>query len=202
MITFELLKKLKFLSILTLIILAFFIGSIVLYKQLDTNIESLRVKAESLEKESKKLLNEKKETDKKVRDSEEFLETNKNLRFFNLDDELAYFSQRDNFIALLNKYHPNVEVKFDMKSNSTTTYLNYYNVVVEFKYRNIYHLYKLINFIEYNWFHEFEKLKYDTNTKKFSLYLKIYSNKDGNKDGVNFGGNGNSFQQNTKRGKL
>lgn len=200
--SFELIKKLKFLSIFTLLTICFFLGSIGLYKQLDTNIESLRIKAESLEKENRKIANEKKETDKKVKDSEQFLEANKNLRFFNLDDELAYFSQRDSFIAVLNKFHPSVEVKFDMKSNNTSTYLNYYNVVIDFKYRNIYHLYKLINFIEYNWFHEFEKLRYDTNTKKFSIFLKVYSNKDGDKDGVNFGDNGNSFQQNTKRGKL
>jgi hypothetical protein len=178
MINLDILTKIKKTSILFAISFFALIGTFVIYQTLDINGDNLKNEAKGLEESLGKLIKEKDETLKREKDTVSFLNKNKNIFFIDSKDQFDLIKFNKDIKKEFSKVHPNL--KFISKGNleKTKTELFQYPFLLEFKYKNPYHLNNLFTYLNENYFYEMNELTYDSKNFRFQLKGNLFSKKE------------------------
>lgn len=173
----ELINKLKIFVLTLIISFLFLIITSILYINLDNNIELLKNNNQELISKKNNLVKENKNSLTILKNNEEFLKKNKSLNFINVKDEFEYLNFKKEFQQKLTDIHQNIVVNFKNEHKKTKTYLYEYNLEINFPYINPLYFYKIIFFLEKEWFYYFNSLQYDIKKQKFILNINLYSDK-------------------------
>ena len=171
----EVLKKIKGTSILFSISLLFLIVSYGMYQTLDLNANNLKEESTSLQN---KLLNIKKSTKKNLtlaNTAIDFVNNHQNLFFINVKDEFELIKFNKDINKIFTSYHPNS--KFTSKGIFVSTKTSYYQYpfTFEWKYKNSYYLYKLLNILNNNYFYSIDDFSYDSKKSTFKINASLYA---------------------------
>lgn len=171
----EIISKIKAVSIIFFISFLLLVGTYAMYQTLDINAGNLKVEAESLQDNLKKLNEETKKNLEIANKAIDFINQNPQLYFISVKDQFEFITFNEEIKNQFQSLHPHS--KFSSKGilNKTKTTLFEYPFEYEWSYKNPYYLETLFMTINKNFFYNLVSLEYDTTKKLFKLKANLYA---------------------------
>lgn len=171
----EIISKIKATSIIFFISFVFLISTYAMYQTLDINAGNLKMEAESLQDNLKKLNEETKKNLEIANKAIDFINQNSQLYFINVKDQFEFITFNEEIKNQFQSLHPNSKFSSKGVLNKTKTTLFEYPFEYEWSYKNPYYLETFFVTINKNFFYNLVSLEYDTTKKLFKLKANLYA---------------------------
>lgn len=171
----EIISKIKATSIIFFISFVLLIGTYAMYQTLDINAGNLKMEAESLQDNLKKLNEETKKNLEIANKAIDFINQNPQLYFIGVKDQFEFITFNEEIKNQFQSLHPHSKFSSKGVLNKTKTTLFEYPFEYEWTYKNPYYLETLFLTMNKNFFYNLVSLEYDTTKKLFKLKANLYA---------------------------
>lgn len=175
---FEVVNKIKTVSLFFIISFLALIATFVIYQTLDINGDNLKMEAKSLEEKLNLLITEKNNAIKKEKETMKFLNEHKNLFFIESNDQFDLIKFNKDIKNEFETLHPNLKFTSKGSLEKTKSNLYQYPFSIEFTYKNPYYLNNLFEYLNENYFYELTNLSYTSNNLRFKIKGNFFSLKE------------------------
>jgi len=175
---FEVINKIKTVSLFFALSLVALISTFVIYQTLDINGDNLKNEAKNLEERLNTLIKEKNNAIKKEKETANFLNEHKNLFFIESADQFDLIKFNKDIKGEFETLHPNLKFTSKGELEKTKSNLYQYPFTIEFTYKNPYYLNTLFEYLNENYFYELTNLSYTSNNLRFKIKGNFFSLKE------------------------